>query len=332
MYLSRQNLAVTSLVPMLCLTPAMADFFGAPTTYFLGSSSGVTAVVSCDLDNDGWTDVVAVETGYDRVSVLFNDGVGFGALETPIWVDVGNAPISVACRDIDDDDDYDLVVANFQDMFLSILRNEGSRTFTHVSLEFGEVVGVRDVVTCDLNGDSVVDLVTVNDPSGLDDTFTVFMGQGGGLFAAPVTSSVGGTSPESIICVDLNADGHTDLAGANRFTNDVSVLFGNGDGTFASPVTYPVADGPQSLAACNVNSDNDLDIVVNAVYADTVSLLRNNGDGTFAPFETIGDVNGPEGIACYDVDRDGDPDVLGGADDAFLFLRFSSQKVTDVTP
>ena len=39
---------------------------------------------------------------------------------------------------------------------------------------------------------------------------------------------------------DFTGDGRTDLAVANFYDNDVSILLGNGDGTFQSPVTYAV--------------------------------------------------------------------------------------------
>ena len=44
---------------------------------------------------------------------------------------------------------------------------------------------------------------------------------------------------------DFNGDGRTDLAVANRGSNEVSVLLGNGDGTFQNQVRYTTGyDGP----------------------------------------------------------------------------------------
>jgi hypothetical protein len=39
---------------------------------------------------------------------------------------------------------------------------------------------------------------------------------------------------------DFNGDGRTDLAVASVYSNDVSVLLGNGDGTFQNQATYSV--------------------------------------------------------------------------------------------
>ncbi len=48
-----------------------------------------------------------------------------------------------------------------------------------------------------------------------------------------------GNNPCSVTTGDFNGDGITDLATANRiYSDDVSVLLGNGDGTFAAPLSF----------------------------------------------------------------------------------------------
>ena len=42
-----------------------------------------------------------------------------------------------------------------------------------------------------------------------------------------------GFRPRFIAIADFNGDGKNDLAVANAFSNDVSILLGNGNGTFA---------------------------------------------------------------------------------------------------
>ena len=48
--------------------------------------------------------------------------------------------------------------------------------------------------------------------------------------------------PLSVTTGDFNGDGLTDLATANVFPTDVSVLLGNGDGTFAAQQTFAAGD------------------------------------------------------------------------------------------
>ncbi len=52
---------------------------------------------------------------------------------------------------------------------------------------------------------------------------------------------VGSTIPH------FDGDGKADLAVANRGSNNVSVLLGNGHGTFSMPVSYAAGSGPSPL-------------------------------------------------------------------------------------
>ena len=269
--MTRQCMAFWAVAGLaIFCSPARADLFGSPRTYFLGSASEPASVACCDLDDDGWEDAVAAAAGLDSVFVLFNDRTDFGTFQTPVPFSVGQTPISVACADLDGDSDNDIVAANYVDSTLSVLRNDGDRTFVHLTLGLGTGVGPRCVACCDLNDDQVLDLVTANDPPATDDTFTVLLGTGAGGFAAPVTAPVGGASADSVLCADFNGDDVPDLASALKESGVVSVLIGCGDGTFLTPVTYPVASGPQVVAAGDLDGDDDLDIAVNAVWGDSV--------------------------------------------------------------
>src|SRR5271166_510131 len=56
-----------------------------------------------------------------------------------------------------------------------------------------------------------------------------------------------GPGPDALVAGDFTGDGHTDLAVANYYSNDVSVLLGNGDGTFQNQVRYAAGLGPYAL-------------------------------------------------------------------------------------
>ena len=68
--------------------------------------------------------------------------------------------------------------------------------------------------------------------------------------------------PDAIVAGDFNGDGRTDLAVANSYDNDVSVLLGNGDGTFQTQVTYAVGSGPVAIVAGDFNGDGRTDLAV----------------------------------------------------------------------
>src|SRR4029079_884801 len=91
-----------------------------------------------------------------------------------------------------------------------------------------------------------------------------------------------GSAPWSLVAGDFNGDGWLDLATANHGSNDVSMLFGNGDGTFQSPRTYAVASSPWALVVGDFNGDgkSDLAVASSSDNADPdVTMWLGNGDG-----------------------------------------------------
>ena len=84
-------------------------------------------------------------------------------------------------------------------------------------------------------------------------------------------------TPRSVAIGDLNGDGDLDLAVANLFSNDVSVLLGNGDGTFQSAVNHETGDLSISVAIGDLNGDGHLDLAVANENSNNVSILINTG-------------------------------------------------------
>lgn len=97
-----------------------------------------------------------------------------------------------------------------------------------------------------------------------------------------------GSYPDSLVVGDFNGDGRPDLATANQFSNNVSVLLQNSDGTFAATADYAVGKGPVSLATGDVNGDGKLDLIVLNSQDNTISVLIGNGNGTFQAQKVTG--------------------------------------------
>ncbi|MDR3746514.1 MAG: FG-GAP-like repeat-containing protein [Acidobacteriaceae bacterium] len=119
-----------------------------------------------------------------------------------------------------------------------------------------------------------------------------------------------GTSPNSIAIGDFNGDGIPDMAIANRNSNTVTILLGNGDGTFtASPVSPATGSYPYSIVSGDFNGDGKADLAVANYYDGTVTILLGNGDGTFtaAASPTVGYY--PISIAVGDFNGDGKVDL-----------------------
>jgi ankyrin repeat protein len=186
----------------------------------------------------------------------------------------------------------------------SIAYDGPSRTATldpFEDLEEGEVVTV--VLTTGIKSSGGVPL-----DSSYAWSFTLEVYDGSGTFTSHSVYPVG-TEPVSVFSADLDGDGDLDLATANFYENDVSILLNNGDGTFAAHSVYPVGTYPRSVFCADLDGDGDLDLAVTNYYSDNVSVLVNNGDGTFT-LDSLYPVGGyPASVFSADLDGDGDLDL-----------------------
>lgn len=126
--------------------------------------------------------------------------------------------------------------------------------------------------------------------------------------------SVGGY-PLAVTTADFDNDGKGDVATANNFDGDVTVLFGLGNGTFnPTSVTLPIGtadlSAPSAIAVADFDNNGKPDLVV-ADELDTVSIVLNQGAKAFSPavITMLPTNTSPEGVAVGDFNHDGFMDV-----------------------
>ena len=243
--------------------------------------------------------------------MLLADGAGgFAAPGAPVAV--GTHPHCVAIADFNRDGRADLATANNDSSDVSVLLGNGAGGFSPAA---GSPVTVGTNPTTltigDFNRDGKADLATSNEGS---DNITVLLGNGAGGFATTSGSPIPvGTHPTWIVSGDLNRDGKRDLATANRDSNNVTVLLGDGAGGFAPAPRSPFAVGsvPHSVAIGDLNSDGRLDLATGNQASNDVTVLRGNGAGSFSPAPASPFAVGtlPTAIAIGDLNADQRPDL-----------------------
>jgi hypothetical protein len=82
---------------------------------------------------------------------------------------------------------------------------------------------------------------------------------------------------------DLDGDTVPDVVTANLFSDDVSVLLGNGDGSFQAAASFAAGDRPYSVAVADPDGDGVPDLVTANHRGDDVSVLLNLCDPPTGP-------------------------------------------------
>jgi Ca2+-binding RTX toxin-like protein len=290
-----------------------AGGFAAATTVGLNGGDVPISVAIGDLNGDARPDLVTANYRSKSVSVLLGDGAGGFAAATNVGLNGGEEPASVAIGDLNGDTRPDLVTANFASDNVSVLLGDGFGGFaaaTNVGLNGGD--GPFSVAIGDLNGDARADLVTANFNS---DNVSVLLGDGFGGFAPATTVGLNGDDdPSSVAIGDLNGDTRPDLVTTNIFSDNVSVLLGDGAGGFAAATNVGLngGDGPASVAIGDLNGDTRPDLVTANLFSDNVSVLLGDGAGGFAPATNFGlnGGDGPNSVAIGDFNGDTRPDLV----------------------
>lgn len=281
--------------------------FQSPVNYTTGG--GPVSAVMGDFNRDGHPDLAVANAGSQSISIFL--GNGDGTFQTHVDYAVSFPPVSVAAADFNGDNKLDLVVA---DGNASVLLGNGDGTFQSPVEYPGN--GATFVVTGDWDGDGKIDVAGA---SGFSDTITILKGNGDGTLQTPYTSYEVGGIGTSIAAVDLNGDGHLDLAvgtgaggsGPNQ-SGTLSVLLNRGDGTFQLHGNFG-GMGTLSLAAADFNGDGTVDIAVPDPDFNTVNIALGDGRGALGSiFDVLSPPDYPTVIRTADFNGDGKLDLAMG--------------------
>ena len=132
---------------------------------------------------------------------------------------------------------------------------------------------------------------------------------------APQRTVPAGGLVEGIAVIDLNDDGHLDLAVTNftsggAIPNAVAVLLGDGRGAFGAPTRFDVGRGATRIVASDFNSDERADMAVVNANDGTVSILLGDGQGGFLPQTAFPAGGATVGLALGDFNDDGKTDLV----------------------
>jgi len=303
------------LVSGLGVTPAAAGVgaiaaaFAAEVRLTAGDTPFGLAIG--DLNNDGNDDLVVANLLADA-SVYLGNGDGTFTAQPDALSGPGTA---AAISDLDGDGNADLAVTNGDTDDVSVLLGNGDGTFQDRDL-YEVRANPRDVAVADLDGDTIVDLVTASNGSGISmggAGLSVLLGNGDGSFGTRQVFPAGIASRD-VALADLDGDGELDAAVANvgnppvGINATMTVHIGNGDGTFQTRVIYTPGDSPQGVVIADLDGDTSPDVVVanGGAFPEPgdLSVFINNGDGTLMPEYRVGAGDNPRKLSAGDLNGD----------------------------
>jgi hypothetical protein len=180
----------------------------------------------------------------------------------------------------------------------------------------------------DANRDGVEDLIGLAAARGAE-RLVLRRGLGRAAFGRARPPLPTGTGPVGLVALDLDHDGHLDLASLNEEASSLSLFRGDGAGGFTragGDVALEIA--PADAVASDVTGDGRVDLVVTTGNGQARQILRGTGAGLvalpseitpgagFGYFDPSAACYGPvfprERLLAVDLDGDGTREILHG--------------------
>ncbi|CAF0890611.1 unnamed protein product [Adineta steineri] len=287
--------------------------FLSQNTYSTGIQSYPYSVAVADFNNDKQLDIVVANYGTNNIGIFLGYGNGTFSSQTTYSTGDNSQPFSVTIGDFNNDQQLDIVVANFGANNIGIFLGYGNGSFSsQTTYSTGWGSSPPDVAAGDFNNDGQLDIAVVNYGGW---NMGIFLGYGNGTFFNQQTYPTGYLSyPRAIALGDFNNDSRLDIAVINYYGVNIGVFLGYGNGTFADQITYSVPSGtaPYEIAIGDVNNDDHQDIIIIVDYSNTLVIFFGYGNGTFFKGNSYSTGSGsdPTSITVGDFNNDNQLDIV----------------------
>lgn len=299
--LATRNLRATVLLAVAVLvsgpTTALAQLSFEELTFDSDYGSNLFAA-PCDLDEDGWTDMLVTDRDNDRLVWLRNRGdTSFDEIPLP---DTDGYLTYPYVADLDEDGDMDILGAKWTFGTAHWWENDGDERFTIRPI--GSMPGGHRTISVDIDEDGDLDVAACGLDGGCGNRW--FENDGSEGFTEYVLST-----DRCSHCVDhgdFDDDGNIDLVTTDRAVGLV-VWWNDGEENFSeTTIAFPYAHW---VLTDDIDQDGDPDLVAVGYNPSEVAWWENDGAGSFTKHSISTTFSGPLVVDVGDLDEDGDRDV-----------------------
>jgi len=233
-------------------------------------------IVAADFDGDDDIDVVtANRTGG---SITWNKNIeGTGNFGPTLFIsNTISEPISIVARDLDNDNDLDIIASSAgNQQFVWFENLDGLGTFGGAQIISTNSSGITSVFAADIDGDGDIDVLSALGGSDIIDWFENIDGQG--TFGPQQIISNSIEVAIKVYATDLDGDTDIDVLAA-ALAGDRIVWFENLDGlgSFSNEqIISSDTDNPTSVFAADLDGDGLKDVLSTSIADSKVAWYKN---------------------------------------------------------
>lgn len=291
-------------------------------------SSKVTALISADLNNDGFKEVI-VGSYYDN-KILFYKNINGNLLHYKSHVLIETKHTQYASdfdlysMDLDNDGLLDIIVTNDYLDKLSWYKNLGDFNFSTEIVITNGIDKPKSVIAGDIDNDGDNDIVV-----GVynDKNVSIFINNGNGIFSAQKIITKFSLEVNKVKLIDLDKNGFLDIVCGVR--GGTIYLIKNIDGTNFKTPEHIVggSDTEANFGFLDINNDSYFDLIFISNYNNSINYVKNEKHNGFAPPSVIKTIYEPTDLVIKDIDNDGLKDIVVSTqkDDKVVWYKNLSQ-------
>ncbi|CAF4364527.1 unnamed protein product, partial [Adineta steineri] len=191
-----------------------------PQIYPIPNALNPYSIVVSNFNNDNYLDIAVASINSNDLAIFLGQNNGtFTLIATYITGNTSN-PTMLSVRDLNNDNQMDIIVANPGNDNIGIYYGYGNGSFANmIAYPTGNGSDPRVMAFADFNNDNLIDMVTVN--AGTN-TIGILLRQNDGSFLLTNTFSTGVPSrPQAVTIDDFNNDGQLDIVVCNSQSSTI---------------------------------------------------------------------------------------------------------------